>query len=239
MNRIVLTGDTHGILETGKILKNQESNNKLGQDDYLIICGDCGVLWDEETKKESIKHFASFGTNILFVDGNHENFDMLNSYPIEIWNGGKVHKLADNVIHLMRGQVFEIFGKKFLTLGGADSSDKEYRQEHISWWGDERITTDDINEAQKNLAKVDHKVNYVITHTPSTKTLNSFIDILTQCGEDIPYYLKNKVVATPSSDMLDFINNKVKYRQWFCGHLHVDEIIGKTQILYSEVVEIK
>lgn len=25
----------------------------------------------------------------LFVDGNHENFDLLNAYPVENWHGGK------------------------------------------------------------------------------------------------------------------------------------------------------
>lgn len=32
---------------------------------------------------------------------------MLEEYPVEIWNGGKVHRINDSVIHLMRGQVFE------------------------------------------------------------------------------------------------------------------------------------
>ena len=44
----------------------------------------------------------------LYVDGNHENFDRLYGYPIENWQGGKVHKIRPSVLHLMRGQVFEI-----------------------------------------------------------------------------------------------------------------------------------
>ena len=30
---------------------------------------------------------------------------MLNNYKVEMWNGGKVHKIRNNIIHLMRGQV--------------------------------------------------------------------------------------------------------------------------------------
>ena len=48
---------------------------------------------------------------------------MLSAYPITEWNGGKVHKIADNIIHLMRGQVFDIDGIRFFTMGGASSHD--------------------------------------------------------------------------------------------------------------------
>ena len=35
------------------------------------------------------------------------------------------------------------------------------------------------------------------------------------------------------------INKNVKYGWWFCGHLHIDEIVKKTQILYEKIVKIK
>lgn len=234
MNRIFISGDTHGTHDFKKLIQLCEKE-KLDYEDYIVICGDCGVVWDKETLKESIEIFDRLKTNILFIDGNHENFDMLNKYPIDIWNGGKIHKISKYIFHLLRGQVFNILGKTFFALGGADSSDKEYREEHISWWEDERITFDDLKESYHNLEKVKYKVDYVITHTPSTKTLNDFIKILTQCGEAIPYYLTKKVIATPSSDILNEIEKKVKYKKWFCGHLHIDEKIGKVQILYNQI----
>ena len=67
---------------------------------------------------------------ILFVDGNHENFDrLLSEFPIEDWNGGKVHKIRPNIIHLMRGHVFEIEGKRIFAMGGGYSVDKYMRRE--------------------------------------------------------------------------------------------------------------
>ena len=51
---------------------------------------------------------------ICFCDGNHENFDLLNSYDVSVWNGGKVYIIKQNkagepkVIHLMRGKVYEM-----------------------------------------------------------------------------------------------------------------------------------
>ena len=59
----------------------------------------------------------------LFVDGNHENFTRLYNYPVEEWHGGKVHKIRDSVLHLMRGEIFEINDKKIFTFGGAKSHD--------------------------------------------------------------------------------------------------------------------
>ena len=235
---IFVCGDTHGTLDVGK-LESLRTKNNLCYDDYLIVCGDCGIIWSKDTLKKHINYFERMKCNVLFIDGNHENFDMLNEYPVEYWNGGKIHKISEHIYHLLRGQIFEIYGEKFLTIGGADSSDREYREEHISWWSDERISYDDINEAKQNLENVNYKVDYVITHTPPTKTLNEFVKILTQCGEDIPYYLKHKITPTKSSDMLDFVVKEVKYKFWFCGHLHIDEKINKTRILYADVVKIK
>lgn len=63
-----------------------------------------------------------------FVDGNHENFDRLYEYPVEEWHGCKVHKIRSLVIHMMRGQVFEIEGQNIFTFGGPSS---RYLIEHI------------------------------------------------------------------------------------------------------------
>ena len=238
MNRIVLIGDTHGVLETGKIFNYQESKSKLDENDYLIICGDCGVLWGSDTKEESIKHFASFGTNILFVDGNHENFDMLNAYPVEMWNGGKVHKLASNVIHLMRGQVFEICGKKILTLGGGKSTDIELRQEYISWWENEEFDKNDLKEAIKNLKKHNFCVDFVISHSPSDKTIDDVKDIFTQCGEQIPFYIKDKLEYSTTSENLQKIEDKLSFYEWICGHLHIDEVCSKKRVIYNNFYEL-
>lgn len=59
----------------------------------------------------------------VFVDGNHENHQRLDSYPAETWQGGNVHFIRPSVIHLMRGQVFHIADKSFFVFGGASSHD--------------------------------------------------------------------------------------------------------------------
>lgn len=40
----IISGDTHGTLDIGKIIKFFEENEgNFNEDDYLIICGDVGV----------------------------------------------------------------------------------------------------------------------------------------------------------------------------------------------------
>lgn len=63
----------------------------------------------------------------LFVDGNHENFELLDDYPVSSWHGGKVHFIKESVIHLMRGQIDTIDGQTFFTFGGGYSCDIETR----------------------------------------------------------------------------------------------------------------
>ncbi|MEE4567116.1 hypothetical protein V2U94_05675 [Paenibacillus polymyxa] len=140
----------------------------------------------------------------LFIDGNHENHDMLDEYPVEVWNGGKVHKINKSIIHLMRGQVFNIESMKFFTFGGAASHDKEYRKEGKSWWKREMPSEEEYKEGLKNLKKHDWKVDYILTHTCSTPALEY---ITQRCGIHMdldkmhPYFYD--------------IEKKVDYKQWY------------------------
>lgn len=59
----------------------------------------------------------------LFVDGNHENFALLNALPEKHWNGGRVHEVREHVLYLMRGQVFTFGGLTWFTMGGVASHD--------------------------------------------------------------------------------------------------------------------
>ena len=120
---IFATGDTHGNFQRFKSEYFPEQAN-MTRSDYVIICGDFGGVWDGSRQEEKLlDKLEQFPFTTLFVDGNHENFDRLMEYPIEEWHRGKVHFIRPHVIHLMRGQVFEIDGYTFFTMGGAQSHD--------------------------------------------------------------------------------------------------------------------
>lgn len=98
---------------------------ELTQKDIVIICGDMGLLWADDREFAYYKKWLSaLPFTILWVQGNHENYDMIAAYPVSIWHGGKVrHIVEDKIILLERGQIFELEGKRFFTFGGASTHD--------------------------------------------------------------------------------------------------------------------
>ncbi|MBR6850453.1 MAG: metallophosphoesterase, partial [Lachnospiraceae bacterium] len=124
---IYVTGDTHGDFGGRFNVKNFPEQKELTKDDFVIICGDFGGIWDVEAEGKSEKYWLDWFDErpytLLFVDGNHENFDRLYAYLEKEWHGGRVHEIRPSVLHLMRGQIYEICGKKIFTFGGASSHD--------------------------------------------------------------------------------------------------------------------
>ena len=126
MSQIYITGDTHGDvrrLNTTSFYEQKE----MTKDDYVIILGDFGLVWDYKGESREERNWLNWleekSFTTLFIDGNHENHDRIREMSVEMWNGGKVHKVRPSVIHLMRGQVFNIDGLKIFTFGGARSHD--------------------------------------------------------------------------------------------------------------------
>lgn len=223
---IYITGDTHGMNDFMKLRLFAKKHPELTKKDFVIIAGDFGGVWSEKTLEEDLKPFEDLPFTVLFVDGNHENFDLLNAYPVEIWKGGKVHKIKPDIIHLMRGQVFEIEGKTFFTFGGATSIDRFMRREGVSWWRGELPTYEELDEGVANLKKYNNEVDFIVTHSCSERAFN---------------YPQIKNSATlkadcPESGMLSYFEDFVKYKTWFFGHFHVDaEFGGRYVALMFEV----
>lgn len=215
---IYITGDIHREQDIHKINPREfEAGNHLTPDDYVIICGDFGCIWDGGSGDEFwLKWLASLPWNTLFVDGNHENFDVLSTYPIVDYKGGKARKIRDNVYHLMRGEVYEIDGRSFFTFGGAYSHDLMYRTEHVNWWKNELPTKAEAQNALNNLEKHDWNVDYVISHDVYTShPLSKKYDMpLSPYGPDY----------VDIHSLLEQFNKKLQYKVWFCGHYHGDYI---------------
>lgn len=111
---------------------------------------------------------------------------------------------------MMRGEVFEIEGKRFFTFGGATSTDKGWRTEHVSWWKEENFSPSEFDNAVSNLEKVDFTVDYVITHTAPRRFVESVPEAVDRISECQTSMLR--------SDLEPMIN----YKKWFFGHFHLD-----------------
>lgn len=100
---IYLTGDTHIPIDIGKLsCKSFPKQQEMTHSDYVIVLGDFGLLWKKDKTYDYWLDILSKRTyTLLFLDGNHENFDWLDSLPVETWHGGRVHRIAENILHLM------------------------------------------------------------------------------------------------------------------------------------------
>ena len=228
---IFVTGDTHIPIDIRKLnTKNFPEQTSLTKSDYLIICGDFGGVWyhqespyyNEQNYWLSWLNSKNFTT--LFVDGNHENFDLLEKYPEVEKFGGKVHQIESSIFHLERGQVFEIDGKKLFTMGGANSHDKEHRVQYVSWWPQEMPVYAEYEEALYNLNKNDWKVDYIFTHCAPTS---------------IQQGISNHYEMDSLTTFLEQIAAQTSFRKWYFGHYHMDFQYQNFRCLYQQIEKVE
>lgn len=220
---VYITGDTHGnynkFMERLDVLK-------LDSEDIVIVVGDFGFVWNSDRQLENIKRLTQKDYTLAFLEGNHEDFDLINTFPACDWNGGKIHVIAPNIIHLMRGQVFTLEKKTFFTFGGGYSSDRYRRKEHEDFWKEEMPSALDYKTATENLEKNNYCVDYVLSHTgPLTflRSLGHFPDIHER----------------ELNGFLDWLcNDKLDFKQWFFGHFHINVSQDKFHILFDNVIKL-
>ncbi len=247
---IYITGDTHGEFTRFKkdIFYEQV---ELTKDDYVIICGDFGGVWDgSPTDRYWLNWLEEKPFTTLFVSGNHENFELLSEYAAEDWHGGKVQRIRPSVIHLMRGQIYEIEGKTFFTMGGGSSHDVAdgilepddplfkqkrksldacralYRVNHQSWWKEELPSNEEYETAKVNLDRYNWQVDYIISHCCPT----SIQDALSGGA-----YRADKL-----TDFFEEVSQRCQFNYWFCGHYHLNAILEQRYVLlYEQIVQLK
>ncbi len=233
---IYVCGDIHGRQDISKLnSKNFKEGKSLTKDDYVIICGDFGLVWGLGFEKEDL-HFQKWLMDkpwtTLFVDGNHENFDLLNSYKEEIWNGGRVHRINDSIIHLIRGEIYNIEGQTIMAFGGGASHDTDIRKEGISWWKNELPVLSEIENAWNNLKQYNNCIDYIISHDGPSIIRDYFhyspIDMTMYSCEHRDIHM-----------FFDDIYKDVKFKKWYMGHYHKDVDIDNIHILFDKIKPIE
>lgn len=221
---LYVCGDTHGGEDLHKLSSKRFPAHDLTKNDYVLICGDFGAVWDSGPTDFYLRRwFCEKPWTTLFVDGNHENHDLLATYPVTEWNGGKVHIISDSIIHLMRGQVFEIDGHKIFTMGGAASHDKEHRRQGVSWWAGEMPSLEEYAEARANLAAHGNRVEYIFSHCAGGRIQDQLR----------PYYERDAL-----TDFFDELE-EIDYRNWYFGHYHMDKDPDeKHSALFDKVIKL-
>ena len=218
---IYVTGDCHGNFARFEQKHFSEQAN-MTKDDAVIIAGDFGGVWFGDSRDdETLDWLERLPFTLAFVCGNHENYDALERYPVAEWHGGKVHRVRPHVLHLMRGQIFELEGCRFFTMGGAKSHDTNHRINHISWWRQELPSDEEYSEALQNLERYNWQLDYIITHCAPTS---------------IALAGSRHNEADRLTDFLQEVRERATYHYWLFGHYHDNRAIDEKHILLWEQI---
>lgn len=218
---IFVTGDIHGEKERFQAVK--KARCKKG--DTLICCGDFGFIWSGEKKEKKLlewigkrKHYT------LFVEGCNENHTLLAEYPIVDFMGGRARQISGKLYQLLRGEVYEIEGKRVFSMGGGDPG------EDFAAFQDEKVllpSAEELENARRNLERVENRVDLIVTHDAPIK-IREFID------------MDNREEITQLHAFLEELTRSVSFKRWYMGKYHLNRTIPPryymvfTQILKYE-----
>ncbi|MEG0541382.1 MAG: metallophosphoesterase [Angelakisella sp.] len=214
---IYLTGDLHGDKKRFRARKLR----KLKKGDTLIICGDFGFIWDGSKRENRLlQRIGRLRYHVLFVEGAHDNMELLEAYPVELWNGGRTHAISGNLRHLIRGERFTLEGVSILAMGGGLRPDDLQAD-------DEQLRRalplqEDIVAICSRMQEYDWQADLVISHQAPTN-----IDgCITQRICDV------SLLTT----MLDLVQQKSKFRLWCFGCYHQNKPVPPFyRALYDEI----
>lgn len=223
---IWITGDLHGEIDISKLSARHFPEQKtMTRSDYVIICGDFGLVWDDSAADHYwLNWLENKPWTTLWIDGNHENYDLLEKFPTEDWHGGRVQRIREHILHLCRGSLFDLDGVRAFAFGGAESRDKIYRTPGITYWKQELPTAEEMERGRQVLEQAGWKADIVLSHTlPGRIQAARFPDH-----------------SYPDNALTVFFNemeSRLDFRYWFTGHYHLTEpFLGKYYMLYQYLI---
>ena len=222
---IYYTGDLHG--QTGKIL-NFIDRFKLTSNDTIVVLGDAGLNYygNNRGDKRQKKRLNNKEVTILCIHGNHEKRpESLPYYKEYMWRGGTVYieEVFPNLLFAKDGEIYDLEGHRAIVIGGAYSVDKYYRlQTELGWFADEQPSLKTKIHMEEVLNRLDWKIDTVLSHTCPEKYIptEAFLPMIDQ-----------RTVDRSTEEWLGVIEDKLEYKQWLCGHWHIDKRIDKMHFL--------
>lgn len=232
---VYITGDIHGLIDDPHRFEiwNFPEGAELTKDDHLIILGDFGMPFDLLENDRDLQALNDKPWTTLFIDGNHEYFPFLGELEVEQWHGGRVQRYPrhKSIIHLMRGEVYNIDGHSFFCMGGAASLDKAFQARNGTWYKEELPDKSEYANAEKNLDECGWEVDFVLSHTCSNRMLEVAIGRKGRSGAS--------VIMDKLTDYFEDLEDRLDYGRWFFGHFHQDaDLDEKHTVLYQRVVDL-
>ena len=206
---------------------------KTAKKDLLIILGDCGINYFGGSRDAELKKSICTNEITLFcLRGNHEMRPSDVRGMVEIdYCGARAYIEYEypNIIYAKDGEIYNIDGKRFLTIGGAYSVDKWYRLEMgRNWFDNEQLSKDERAQILEKISGED--VDFILTHTCPLQfqPTDLFIGGIDQSTVDKEMEI-----------WLTEVEEKVWYGNWFFGHFHQDrEIRPGVTMLFNRIYEL-
>lgn len=208
---LMFMGDVHGDSLLMEPFLN--SNCKT-----LIQLGDFGFVWKYNDIKYN-KFIRKFQKEypekeILFVPGNHENYDAIFRCPLVRVHSGMAYKISNNIFALRSGEIYDIDGIKIFPIRGAWSVDQACRIPGVSWWDEEQLNSKEMGNVfnrMRNLPE-DETIDYVISHTAPKTFISQYL------SEKSMILAKENYTEDFLNLVLENASDKVKH--WYFGHWH-------------------
>lgn len=228
---IFITGDTHR--DFNRIF---DFNERFGltEDDIMIILGDVGINYFGDKRDIKFKEMliSKLKCTIFAIHGNHEmNPENMNMQE-KVWNNGTVYYEEEfpTIIYAKDGEIYNLNGKETLVLGGAYSVDKYYRLSHgLKWFEDEQISNSVKDRCISNIENNNWKVDIVLSHTVpyNYRPIDLFLSFIDQ-----------STVDETMENWLQYIEDKLNYQKWYCGHYHCNRIVDKIEMMFDTIKEL-
>lgn len=130
--------------------------------------------------------------------------------------GAKSHDIQDGILNLDEEEKIYEYRKR----------EAYFRIRDFSWWDLELPTKEEMQNGINNLAKVNYKVDYIITHCCPTS-----IQTILGNGRYKKDYL---------TDYFQNIMEKCEFKKWFFGHYHnYRQVNSQFILLYEDIVPLE
>lgn len=239
MGNLFCTGDTHRN-DVDRFLPYFN----LSKDDIMVVLGDWGVIWYGENKFQSflqkqyypvgsyddcvLDRWETYGFSTFVVPGNHDNYDMIEKYPLVEKYSGLTREIRPHIHIATNGEIYNLNGAKCFVMGGAPSIDKYMRVEHWTWWKQEIPSHTEFNHGFDRLDECDWNVDYVFSHEAPDYVLSVF---------DYKHNILSNYL-----DVVDtrLINQCPNFKHHYFGHHHVDRVFTPhATCLFHDVIKLE
>lgn len=243
--RLFITGDTHGTLEIGRLShKNWPLGRELDRDDLVVILGDFGMPWTgSNDERYWLDWLERRPWTTCFIDGNHEGFPALADLPRERRFGDEIGVVSEHVLHLLRGHVYDLNGRRTWVMGGGTSVDAAWRTPGFDWFPEEIPSADELDYGESRLDAAGWQVDLVLTHDAPADLVPAALSV----GQALPGI---KAGLSTLNMYLGFIDTtfeslhkdpkwNIALPHWYLGHYHGDGALDRRHTLvYHDIIEV-